>query len=1108
MTRLRGSFVVLVVLLGATGASAQVGSTAQISGVVSDASGGVLPGADVTAIQTETGFKRSGVTDANGSYTLSNLPIGPYRLETTLQGFRTMVRTGIVLQVNANPVINVTLPLGELSEAITVEAAAPLIETRSLSIGQIIENEQIEELPLNGRNPTELIALAGASVPQGGASSRSMQGANGGQAIAVAGGQSFGVAYLLDGAMHNNPYDNLNLPLPFPDALQEFRVETSSTNANNGMHSGASVNSVTKSGTNLFHGDLFEFVRDARFNATDPFTVLTNSDGSRVDDGLNRNQFGGTLGGPIRPDRVFFFFGFQGTRTRERPATDFDFVPTAQMLAGDFTTVASAQCQATGARTLSAPFIGNRIDPRLFSPAALRIAEKLPKTTDPCGRIDYSTAEHQDDRQYIGKVDVQVSPNHSVFGRYILTTMFVPPPQSLTGNILTSTSGGRDNIAHSLTIGDTRVLSNSTVNAIRFAYNKTDIHRTHSPLGFSIKDVGINAFSYLDDYMLLSVGGTGGGFNLGGGTENEATFDTPAYQITDDLTLIRGSHQFGLGGSLAYWKSLSLANVRSPGVYSFNGTVTGLGLSDFLTGNLQQLVQSAPNTLDMHQWYVGLYALDTWKLGSRATVNFGVRWEPFIAQQLENGAVYNFSMERFLNNQKTTVFSNAPAGLTYPGDPGFPNGNAGMHNKWLQFSPRVGFAWDPMGDGRMSVRTGYSLSYDFVNAQFHLNTAVAPPWGGELRIMFPQGGLDNPFVGTGQSNPFPITFDANAPFPINGPYLAIPPDLESPRQQSWNVSVERQIGNNLAVTASYLGTYSDRMWNVRSINYGVFLGTGPCTLQTPTGPQTFPVCSTQANVDARRKLRLLNFDQGKYYAGFEEHTALGEQKYNALLLRVTRRAANGVSVGANYTLSKCMGHPTQGGGTPNVNSGYTNPDDIDYDYGACGSDRRHIFNLTGTANSPEFDNRLLDTIASGWRLSAIFRATSGPPLTVTVTGDPARTGLGGQRANAVLDDPYLDRNSLTRYLNSAAFLQPAVGTYGQQERGWFSGVGSRNIDVSIVRSFRFAQSHRIEARVEAFNAFNWNRWNQPTTNLNSNQFGQITGSADPRVMQFAMKYSF
>jgi hypothetical protein len=264
---LRVLTVVLSALLLAGDVLAQGGSTAQISGTVKDESGGVLPGADVTATQTDTGVARSVVTDASGAYVLSNLPLGPYRLEVKLSGFRSYARTGIVLQVNAQPVIDVAMALGDLNETVAVVGAAPLVETRSATLGQVIENERILELPLNGRNSADLIQIAGPVVSQGVSSSRSMQG---GVAYSVAGGQSFGVAYLLDGATHNNPYDNLNLPLPFPDALQEFRVETSALSPQAGMHSGASVNAVTKSGTNTFHGNVFEFVRDRRFNAKEP----------------------------------------------------------------------------------------------------------------------------------------------------------------------------------------------------------------------------------------------------------------------------------------------------------------------------------------------------------------------------------------------------------------------------------------------------------------------------------------------------------------------------------------------------------------------------------------------------------------------------------------------------------------------------------------------------------------------------------------------------------------------------------------------------------------------------------------------------------------------
>ncbi|MGH2400201.1 MAG: carboxypeptidase regulatory-like domain-containing protein, partial [bacterium] len=350
-------------------ASAGKQATAEMSGTVRDESGAVLPGVTVTATQTDTGFTRTVVTDGTGAYVMPNLPTGPYRLEVSLQGFRTYVQTGIVLQVAATPTINAVLAVGNLEETVSVEAAAPLVDVRSAGISEVVENERILELPLQGRQVTDLIVLAGAAVQTGSASNRSMQG---GVAVAVAGGQSFGVAYLLDGAMHNDPQNNLNLPLPFPDALQEFSVATSGLSAQHGMHSGAAVNAVTKSGTNSLHGNVFEFLRDKRFNATDPFAGI-GPDGKRKDDGLQRSQFGGTLGGPIMRDTLFFFGGYQGTSIRQTPSANISYVPTAAMLAGDFTDFASPACNGGRQVTLRAPFVSNRVSPALFSPAAVNM---------------------------------------------------------------------------------------------------------------------------------------------------------------------------------------------------------------------------------------------------------------------------------------------------------------------------------------------------------------------------------------------------------------------------------------------------------------------------------------------------------------------------------------------------------------------------------------------------------------------------------------------------------------------------------------------------------------------------------------------------------------
>ena len=1114
-----------IALLASAIVHAQVGSTAQITGTVRDESGGVLPGVDVSVTQTETGLTRNVVSDENGNYTLTNLPIGPYRLQASLSGFRAYQQTGIVLQVGSNPVIQVTLAIGNLAETVSVEAAAPLVETRSTSIGQVIENERIEELPLNGRNSADLIEIAGAVVRTETSSSRSVQGASGGVGYSVAGGQAFGVAYLLDGALHNNPYDNFNLPLPFPDALNEFRVETSSQNAQNGFHSGASVNAVTKSGTNLFHGDVFEFARHHRFNSTNPFNVIDPVTGERRDDGLKRNQFGGTLGGPIVTDRFFFFGAYQGTRTVERPSDDVRFVPTAAMLAGDFTQLASAACNTRGAITLPAAlgFVGNRIDPALLNPAAVRIARDLPQTTDPCGRVGVTNPRNIRELQAIGRGDYQLSQNHAIFARYMATTFYFDPPFAESNNILSTTIGGRDNLVQSLALGGTMVLSNTTVNNIRFALNRSAIHRTHVDF-FGPNDIGLNSYSYLDDYMLL---GVTGGFNLGGGTENDARFVTDTYTIGDDLTMVRGDHQLGFGIQYAYWDSLSSANVRSPGTYSFDGGVTGIGLADFMIGRPFTFIQSAPNTLDNHQHYFGVYAQDTWKLSPVMTLNYGLRWEPWFPQQHDNGAVYNFSVERFRAGQRSSVFPQAPPGFTYPGDAGFPNGKAGMHTVWSNLTPRVGLAWDPAGDGRMSVRAGYGMNSEFVNGQFFINAANAPPWGSEVRLTRPLiGPFNDVFSGTGVPNPFPITFDASAPFSPAGPYLSFPSDLDTTRVHSWNLSVQRQIGSDMAVSASYIGTYTTNLWDVVTGNPGTIpagaSATGPCTLNTVTGPRTFNPCASgagSAGLDLRREITQANPAIGQFIGFLDYFTDTGTQKYNGLLLQVQRRAANGVNVGANYTISKCEGHPSGGGGTANVASGYMTPVSIlnppadadarlDADYGPCSQDRRHIFAFTGTVVSPEFDSRTLRMIASNWRLSGAFRAISGSRLTVTTGLDRALTGNQNlQRADQLLDDPYGAR-SLNQWFNPLAFAQPALGTYGNSGRNAYEGPGSRTVDLSLVRGFRFAGAQRVEARIEAFNAFNWFRWGNPVTNLNNATFGRILSAGEPRIMQFAVKYQF
>ena len=517
------------------------------------------------------------------------------------------------------------------------------------------------------------------------------------------------------------------------------------------------------------------------------------------------------------------------------------------------------------------------------------------------------------------------------------------------------------------------------------------------------------------------------------------------------------------------------------------------------------LVQAAPNTLDMQQTYVGFYGQDTWRAGSRVTVNYGVRWEPFLPPQLVNGAVYQFDMTRFQQNVHSTVFPKGPAGLYFPGDPGFPT-KAGMRTQWDNVGPRVGVAWDPTGTGRTSVRASYGRSFEFVNGQFHLNTSVAPPWGSEVRINSSPGGLDNPFLGSGQTNIFPVTFDQNAPFSPNGPFLSLSDDLRATHVDLWNVTIERQIGTSWFASAGYVGSRTSNIWESTPLNNARFV--------TLNG-----VAPSNANTNARRPFTLADPVNGAYYGAVDLYVSDGTQNYRGMLLSVRRSALRGVTVNANYTLSRCYGAPDGGGGgTTNISTGYNKPEDPHFDDGYCAADRRHNFALTAGAESPRFESSALRAVASGWRLVGSFRALTGPWLTIAPGTDRALNGqLTTQRVNQILDDPYGDQsvnpvNGNIRFLNPLAFQAAPLGTLGTMARNSIRGPGSKSLDLALSRVLQVANQRSIEVRVEAFNAFNWFQLGQPGVSFNNTAtFGQITSSSNaisPRVFQFALKYAF
>jgi hypothetical protein len=1084
-----------IVLL--TSALAWAQATAALNGRVTDESGAVLPGVTVTVTQTDTGFMRTAVTEGDGVYALPNLPTGPYRLEVALQGFKTYVQTGIVLQVGATPTINAVLGVGNLEETVAVEAAAPLVDVRSAGITDVIENERIVELPLQGRQVTDLIVLAGAAVQTGTASNRAMTG---GVNISVAGGLNFGVAYTLDGSMHNDVNNNANLPMPFPDALQEFSVATSGLSAQNGMHAGASVNAVTKSGTNNFHGNGFEFVRDKRFNAKDPFAAIDPKTGKRKDDGLVRNQFGGTLGGPIMRDKLFFFGGYQGTNVTQTPAANITYIPTAAMLAGDFTTFASAACQGRDVQ-LRGGFVNNRIDPALFSKAALNMAKRLPTTTDPCGQITYSIPNDSKEGDGLGRIDYQMNTNHSLFGRYMFKFAKKDPPYKTSGNVLTTTDQGVDNLYQGTAIGDTLVFGSNAVQSFRVTYNRTRVTRS-TEKWFSPYDIGSNVYGYNPGEMSFSVTGA---FSIGG--VNSGIFNTDSYQFSDDLTLLRGNHQLGMGVNVAYLTMDFLTNARVGGTWTVNGQASGLGLADFLLGRVSTLEHGAGNLLPMTMWYQGVYAQDTWRANSRVTVNAGLRWEPFLGQSITNGAIYNWSLDNFRKNVKSKVFLKAPAGLLYPGDDGFPPGKTGLKKEWLNFSPRVGVAWDVHGDGRMAVRTSYGIGYDFPTGERHNINAGAPPWGNRSLLQDPPGLLDDPYSYVG-GDPHPVTTSANTEFVTYGAFGATDPNINSPRSQSWNVSWEQQIGLDWGVSVSYLGSYSDRLWTQIQQNPAVFRGTGPCTL----GGVAYPVCSTTANLNARRVLTLSgeNPASAALIGNLDLHTSIGTQSYRGLKLTARRRSATGISINGNYTWSRCFGDDTSGG-FPQLAQDHSDPAHPENDRGHCTQDRTHVANVSLGYETPGVSSAALSALVSHWRLSGIIAARSGSWLTVTTGTDRALNGqrFQEQRVNQVSDDVFPAEKSLAVYLNRAAFVQPALGTFGNLQRASIRGPNFWTTNLALSKLVPFATAQSVELRLEAFNLLNHFNWGNPGTNFNAATFGRIQSAAgDPRILQFGVKYNF
>ncbi len=1088
--------------------------SAQIGGTVRDASGAVIPGVEITATQADTGAARTTVSNETGSYVLPNLPVGPYRLEAKLPGFRTFVQSGIVLQVNSSPVVDPVLDVGQVAETVEVQANAAMVEARATGVGQVIENQRILELPLIGRQVTDLVVLSGAATLEATTGTNNRGVYPGTASFSIAGGLAQGNAYTLDGTFHNDVYASLGLPLPFPDAIQEFKVETSAVPASSGYRSGGAINAVTKSGTNQFHGTGFEFLRNDKFNARPSFGTARGT--------LKRHQFGGTLGGPIQRNKLFFFGGYQGTLSSQAPTTTFAFVPTPRMLAGDFTVFNSRSCRTVPA-ALRAPFADNRVDPALISPQAVNIVKRLPPAQDECGRADYISGIETDEHQIVGKADYNLSATHSVFGRYMIFSFDQPAPYERSSDstgkktALATAEAGTDQLFQSLAIGDTYSAGANIVNAFRGTWTRTAVQKVR-PAFFGAADVGINIYQYIPQYLSV----TGAGFTLGGQSPMPNKYHTAIVAFTDDLSMFRGNHQMTFGGTVMGFESNTNSYTNTSGLITIDNSNSGLAEADFLLGKIRTLSQGGPNMLYVKQKYTGFYAQDTWKAFPYLTINAGLRWEPYFPQQYGKWKVmHHFDMDAFLKGEKTTQFRNAPPGMFYPGDPKFgPNGTAGMYKQWKNVAPRAGISWDPSKDGKTVVRAAYGIFYNPSTIELNLATGQAAPWSGRVLIDSPSGGLADPYRGFPGGNPFPFAFGPDAPYPQNVVYTTYKHDTRVPYVQQWNLGIQRQFGNDWLLSASYIGNAMVHLPGAREVNPAIFFPGANCTL--PNGQSVSGTCSTTANTNQRRLLNLLNPVEGPKFSTMEEWDDGGTRNYNSMLLNVQKRFNRNYSVNANYTWGHCIGDPVNvffQAGLPGSGV-YTGPTRA-ADRGDCttsGTDIRQIFNMTTVSSMPKFSGKWTRMFASNWRLSTILRVQSGPPLSITTGSDLARTGKnpGAQRPNQILPDVYGNqcfddlRNPTPGclWLNPAAFALPAVGTVGNMGPGTIRGPGNWDLNAGLSRIFDVTERHTVEFRAEANNVLNHTNYGNPVLNLSNADFGRIRTAGQGRIMQFALKYVF
>jgi len=1064
----------LLLLLGSVGAAFGQNVTASLTGVVRDATGGVVPNAAVKATNTGTNAEFKAATNTEGQYTIRTMPIGLYTVSIEAPGFKKYETSGIRLQVNEVARLDATLGIGAATETVTVSGAVVPVDTETSTLKTVVDEKRIEELPLNGRDATQLMRLVAGVTADPRADVTSGTTYPGVTPVSVNGSRSNTTNYVLDGANNNDHYTNAPNPMPNPDALQEFSVQTNNFSAEFGRNAGAVVNAVTKSGTNDVHGSAFEFLRNNAVNAANFFAPVVN--GSKQSDGLKRNQFGATLGGPVwipklynGRDKTFFFASYQGTRLRQAPAQAQIIVPSAAMRAGDFSALS---------KPLNNPFTGgtyanNRIPASDISPISLAILQHIPLPTT--GNTTFAAAPNNfDEDQWLVRGDQQIGSANRLTARWFRS--FGNTPAYLDpGNYLAQNTG-RTWLNQSVSLTDTQTLGATVTNQVLFSFNRTDGNNIPIYPDKSFHDLGINIFTDDKPQWYVAVSGYWGTLNTG----DTNRFLRDEYQLSDTARWTHGPHQFSFGGEYDRGADDVTNNFRANGRFTFNGgsaPFTGDSFADFLVGKFASIQQGAGEYRNTRLNRFAVFADDAWKIKSRLTLNLGIRWEPFFPYTDVNNR-----LAAWYPGQKSQRYVNAPVGVVFPGDPGIPDGGFGP--TWRNFAPRVGFAWDVLGNGKLSVRGGYGIFYDQPSTIAWNSQADQAPFGTVLTVDGnANNSIVNPYAGTVNPFPSPLNPPTDAYFPQYSSQYLVSPGFRNPYMQSWNFTVERQIIAKFVLRGSYVGSKGTNLVSIRELNPAVYA----------------PGVSTATT------------NQRRVFAPSMGSTSIVEpganSSFHAVQLTVERRYAKGFSILANYQFGKSIDESSANKGTGiNMTDTYNRR----FDRGRSDFDRTHVFNFSGLWELPiHFQNHAVNALLGGWSLNSIVSLMSGYPFTVTSGVDNARTGEGGQRA-ILVGDPNItgDRSrgaEVSQYLTKTAFAPNPIGTIGTLGRNTFEGPGFANVDLGLAKHFRLTEHVTTTFRFETFNALNHPNLDIPTTSLSSGNFMRITNAYTPRILQFALR---